>query len=65
VIREQLQDDDDDDDGDGGGGNKSIVPVPSGTLVVCKSSPHFLVSANKIKITPAVLPTFFQCSSTP
>jgi hypothetical protein len=39
--------------------------VPSGTYVVYKSSPNFLAPGNKLEITPAALPTFIQCSSSP
>jgi hypothetical protein len=36
--------------------------VPLGTWVVYKSSPAFSVPGDKPEITPAVLPTFVQCS---
>jgi flagellar basal body-associated protein FliL len=39
--------------------------VPSGTYVVYKSSPAFSAPGDKPEITPAVLPTFVQCSSSP
>jgi hypothetical protein len=39
--------------------------VPLGTEVVYKSSPAFSVPGDKPEITPAVLPTFVQCSSSP
>jgi hypothetical protein len=39
--------------------------VPSGTYVVYKSSPNFSAPGNKLEITPAALPTFIQCSSSP
>jgi uncharacterized SAM-binding protein YcdF (DUF218 family) len=39
--------------------------VPSGTQVVYKSSPAFLVPGDKPEITPAVLPNLIQCSSPP
>jgi hypothetical protein len=41
----------------------SIVPL--GTYVVYKSSPAFSTPGDKPEITPAVLPTFIQCSSSP
>jgi hypothetical protein len=37
--------------------------VPSGTQVVYKSSPSFSTPGDKPKITPSVLPTSVQCSS--
>jgi hypothetical protein len=39
--------------------------VPLGTQVVYKSSPAVSVPGDKPEITPAVLPTFVQCSSSP
>jgi hypothetical protein len=39
--------------------------VPSGTQVVYKSSPTFSAPGDKREITPAALPTFIQCSSSP
>jgi hypothetical protein len=39
--------------------------VPSGAQVVYTSSPSFSVPDDKPEITPAVLPTFIQCSSSP
>jgi hypothetical protein len=42
-----------------------ISVVPLGTQVVYKSSPSFSVPGDKPEITPAALPTFIQCSSSP
>jgi hypothetical protein len=42
-----------------------VSVVPSGTLVVYKSCPAFSAPGDKPEITPAVLPTFIQCSSPP
>jgi hypothetical protein len=39
--------------------------VPSGTQVVYKFSPAFSAPGDKPEITPVVLPTFMQCSSSP
>jgi flagellar basal body-associated protein FliL len=39
--------------------------VPLGTWVLYKSSPAFSAPDDKPEITPAVLPTFIQCSSSP
>jgi hypothetical protein len=41
----------------------SLVPLV--TQVVYKSSPAFSVPGDKPDITPVVLPTFIQCSSSP
>jgi hypothetical protein len=41
----------------------SIVPL--GTYVVYKSSLAFSAPGEKLDITPAVLPTFVQCSTSP
>jgi hypothetical protein len=42
-----------------------ISIVPLGTQVVYKSSPAFSAPGDKPEITPSVLPTFIQCSSSP